>query len=157
MSYFSFPNHSLIIWIPKSLSNHLQQTDNYTLIHNQTTKMSSHTHSNLPATENNLRKEFKSLLNDRTRQIAREFVLLERTVNTLENNFAFSDRDKNKRIKELEDTVKRGFVGQNKKIDEIESKVRKLEREVREKEKSIEDLMKMNSDKENRIRSLERR
>jgi peptidoglycan hydrolase CwlO-like protein len=119
--------------------------------------MSSHTHSNLPATENNLRKEFKSLLDDRTRQIAREFVLLERTVNTLENNFAFSDRDKNERIKELEDTVKRGFVGQNKKIDEIESKVRKLEREVREKENSIEDLMKMNSDKENRIRSLERR
>jgi hypothetical protein len=35
--------------------------------------------------------------------------------------------------------------------------VRKLEREVREKENSIEDLMKMNSDKENRIRSLERR
>ena len=32
-----------------------------------------------------------------------------------------------------------------------------MEREVREKENSVEDLMRMNNDKENRIRGLERR
>jgi chromosome segregation ATPase len=130
--------------------------------------MSSHTHSSLGATENDLRREFKSLLDKRTREYAHELAVQERAIAALERDFRSSDRDTAKRIKgledilkgcfkELEDTVGKAFVGRNKKIDEIESKVRKLEREVREKEKSVEDLLRMNSDKENRIRVLERR
>ena len=119
--------------------------------------MSSHTHSNLPATENDLRREFKSLLADKTRQYAQELAANEIALAALEKDFRSSDRDMYKRIKELEDTVNRGFSGQNRKIDELESKVRKVEREVREKENSVEDLLRINNDKENRIRGLERR
>ena len=118
--------------------------------------MSSYsTYSTLGATENDLRREFKSLLDEKTREYAHEPAANERAIATLERDFRASDRDKNKRIKGLEDALKRGIGGQNGRIDEIESKVRKVEREVRKKENDVEDLLRMNRDKESRIRQLE--
>jgi chromosome segregation ATPase len=119
--------------------------------------MSSYsTQSNIRVTENDLRREFKSLLDAKTREYAHEFAANERAIATLERDFRASDRDKNERIKGLEDSLKRGVGGHSRRIDEIESKVRKMEREVRKKENEVEDLMRMNSDKESRIRELEK-
>ncbi len=117
--------------------------------------MSYPTHSNPRATDNDLRKEFKSLLDEKTREYAHELAANERAIATLERDFRASDRDKNKRIKQLEDAQKMGIGAYSRRIDEIERKVRKMEREVRKKENDVEDLMRMNSDKESRIRELE--
>jgi hypothetical protein len=118
--------------------------------------MSSYpTHSSLRASENDLRREFKSLLDEKTREYAHELAANERAIATLERDFRASDRDKNKRIKKLEDALKVGTGAQGRRIDGIESKLRKVEREVGKKENDVEDLMRMNSDKESRIRELE--
>ncbi len=119
--------------------------------------MSSYpTHSNLRATEDGLRREFKSLLDQKTRQYAQELAANERAIATLERDFRASDRDKNKKIKQLEDVLKRGIYGYSRKLDNIESKLRKLEGELENEENYTEDLITMNNDKESRIRELEK-
>jgi hypothetical protein len=120
-------------------------------------KMAYPTNSHLRATENDLRREFKSLLNDKTLQYAHELAANERAIATLERDFRASERDNSKKIKELEQIVKRCIGAHDRKIDEIECLVRKLAREARRKENEFEDLLKMNGDKESRIRELERR
>ncbi|PMD50845.1 uncharacterized protein K444DRAFT_638156 [Hyaloscypha bicolor E] len=100
----------------------------------------------LRTTLENLRSEINSKSSEQGKEYARELVINEQAIAALQKEFRATDKETDARIRELNKTLKLVIDASDRRRENIE----KLEREV-------DRLVRMDREKENRIRELERR
>jgi len=100
----------------------------------------------LRTTLEDLRNEISSKSSKQGKEYARELVTNERAIAALQKEFRATDKGTDSRIRELNKTLKLVIDASDRRREDI----KKLEREV-------DRLVRMDREKENRIRELERR
>src|SRR5882757_1087968 len=100
----------------------------------------------LRTTLEDLRSEISSKSSEQRKEYARGLVTNERAIAALQKDFRATDKETDSRIRELNKTLKLVIDASDRRREDIE----KLEREV-------DRLVRMDREKENRIRGLERR
>jgi hypothetical protein len=96
--------------------------------------------------------EITSLIKDQERKHARELVFNERAITALEKEVRTSDQ----RIQALEKILNMVIDAQDRNKDDIEKLTSKVDGEAEEKDAVLAEMMRLERDKETRIRALEK-